>query len=193
MLDPGPGAQLVNSYALVSYLPDPLGAFLNRLRTELEPDSLSPRAHLTLLPPRELPEGVTPDQAWLFLAARLPKVPAPEVILEEVEAFEGTYVVYVAVEDGVRETLERMHQELNDGPLRCCEKFNYHPHVTIAQKLTKEKSAEVLEEASGQWSRFPHSKRFCANTFTFVRATAEGHWVDLYEIKLACGRDGCGC
>ena len=43
----------VNSYALVSYIPDPLRRFLDDLRRELVPGCV-PAAHVTVLPPRPL-------------------------------------------------------------------------------------------------------------------------------------------
>ncbi len=42
-----------NQFALVSYIPDPLGNFLDRLRLDLVP-GCSPHAHVTVLPPRPI-------------------------------------------------------------------------------------------------------------------------------------------
>ena len=40
-------------FALVSYIPDPLGAFLDDLRLKLAP-KCKPHAHITILPPRPI-------------------------------------------------------------------------------------------------------------------------------------------
>ncbi len=47
-------------YALVIYLPDPLGGFLDDLRLEMVP-GCNPHAHVSVLPPRPLP--VAPEAA----------------------------------------------------------------------------------------------------------------------------------
>ena len=46
-------AQTVSQFALVTYIPDPLGRFLDDLRLELTP-GCNPHAHVTILPPRPL-------------------------------------------------------------------------------------------------------------------------------------------
>jgi len=51
----------INSFALVSYIPEPLAGFLDRLRQELVPDCFL-RAHVTILPPR--PICSPPGEAW---------------------------------------------------------------------------------------------------------------------------------
>src|SRR5690242_4420576 len=42
-----------NVFALVIYIPEPLGSFLDNLRRELVP-SYNPHAHVSVLPPRSL-------------------------------------------------------------------------------------------------------------------------------------------
>ena len=51
----------INSFALVSYIPEPLAGFLDRLRQELVPNCFL-RAHVTILPPR--PICSSPEAAW---------------------------------------------------------------------------------------------------------------------------------
>src|SRR5215471_21485778 len=48
-----PAEQRLNVYALVIYIPDPLGRFLDDLRRELVP-GCNPHAHVSVLPPRSL-------------------------------------------------------------------------------------------------------------------------------------------
>ena len=44
----------LNVFALVVYIPGPLGVFLDELRRELVPH-YNPHAHVSVLPPRPLP------------------------------------------------------------------------------------------------------------------------------------------
>ncbi len=48
-----PAEQRLNVFALVIYIPDPLGRFLDDLRTALVP-GCNPHAHVSVLPPRPL-------------------------------------------------------------------------------------------------------------------------------------------
>ena len=48
-----PAEQRLNVFALVIYIPDPLGRFLDDLRRELVP-GCNPHAHVSVLPPRPL-------------------------------------------------------------------------------------------------------------------------------------------
>ena len=48
-----PIEERLNVFALVIYIPDPLGRFLDDLRKELVPD-YQPHAHVSVLPPRTL-------------------------------------------------------------------------------------------------------------------------------------------
>ena len=53
MLGSVPPEQRLNIFALVIYIPDPLGGFLDDLRRELTP-GCNPHAHISVLPPRPL-------------------------------------------------------------------------------------------------------------------------------------------
>src|SRR2546430_17506860 len=48
-----PAEQRINVFALVIYVPDPLGSFLDDMRRELLP-GCNPHAHVSVLPPRPL-------------------------------------------------------------------------------------------------------------------------------------------
>ncbi len=184
MPDPSSGASPVNSFALVTYVPDPLASFLDQLRTDLEPHTLSPRAHVTVLPPRALKPGVTAEEAWEFIDRRLPDFPALEIDLGPMEIFPGTNVVYVSVRHAFG-ALQEMHCGLNAGPVQFAECHSYHPHVTIAQKLTEAEAADVFRKAEERWERYRGPRTFLAETFTFVQNTAADRWRDLNEYVLA--------
>ena len=170
----------VNSFALVSYLPDPLAGFLDRLRTELVEDCHS-KAHLTVLPPRPLTCDV--DSAWRALQNRLHDFQPFRVELGQPEIFPVTQVIYLSVKSGYNE-LKQLHSKLNTGELAFEEPFEYHPHVTLAQELEPGEVAALFEKASARWKEFSHSHSFAVDRLTFVQNTLENRWTDLRGCGL---------
>jgi 2'-5' RNA ligase len=174
------GAQPINSFALVTYVPQPLGAFLDDLRLELVPGCL-PRAHVTILPPRPL--EITPEQAWSYIQSRIQEVPPFEVELTRVEIFDVTQVIYLAIGAGSEE-LKRLHALANTGPVAFAEPFPYHPHITLAQQLPPEEVAKAYEVAVRRWAECPYERRFSVETITFVQNSDENRWIDLARWTL---------
>ena len=178
----------INSFALISYLPEPLAGFLDSLRCELVPKCQA-RSHVTVLPPRPLCSGL-PENAWRDLNDRLDDVPPFRVDLGSIEIFPGTNVIYLSVASGFRE-LEQLHTVLNRGPLLFCEPFVYHPHVTLAQQLLPEQVEAAAALARRRWSEFPHAHHFTVEKLMFVQNTVENRWRDLegktLEKKLVAG------
>ncbi len=172
----------INSFALISYLPEPLAGFLNSLRCELVPRCQA-KTHITVLPPRPLANGL-PETAWEDLSDAIDDFPAFRVELTSIEIFQGTNVIYLSVGAGYRE-LERMHQALNRGPLEFAEPFEYHPHVTLAQELTPEQVEMTLARARSRWREFPASHSFMVDRLTFVQNTQENRWADLAGRMLS--------
>jgi 2'-5' RNA ligase len=166
----------INSYALISYLPEPLAGFLDALRCELVPRCQA-KTHVTVLPPRPLAEGL-PDGAWRDLNDSLDAFPPFRVELTSIEVFQGTNVIYLSVGAGYRE-LEKMHTTLNRGPLGFVEPFEYHPHVTLAQQLLPEQVEAASALARRRWREFPYSHSFMVDRLTFVQNTIENRWADL--------------
>lgn len=178
---PGPNAQdRLNSFALVSYIPDPLGRFLDALRREFVP-GFNPHAHVTILPPR--PISAEPDSAVANLAEKLSEFPAFEIEIAQVEIFRVSEVIYLGIGRGEADLLN-LHQALNIGPVKFEEPFKYHPHITLAQDLSSEQATEILAGARRQWASFPHRKAFPVETLTFVQNTVENTWVDLAQFTL---------
>src|SRR5580700_5129161 len=99
MLCDSGGQDLVNSFALVTYIPDPLGKFLDDLRRELAPGCI-PHAHVTLLPPRAL--SATPREATETVQAFVSSFRQFEIEASHVEIFPVTEVVYITVGEGRR-------------------------------------------------------------------------------------------
>jgi 2'-5' RNA ligase len=171
----------INSFALVCYLPSPLRDFLDALRRELSPECRA-KAHVTVLPPRPL--SVSSDEARRELRNGLAEFQSFSVELGEVEVFPSTHVVYISVLRGVEE-LHRMHVALNAGGLQFCDLFPYHPHVTLAQDLSTDRSAEAAGLARRQWKGAPVERAFRVERMTFVQNSAQNTWRDLDAWDLS--------
>ncbi len=173
----------LNQFALVSYLPDPLGAFLDRLRLELTPDC-NPHAHVTVLPPRPIDSGCELRKLTAFMEeeGRL-SIPF-EVTLGEIEVFPVTNVVYLSLARGESQ-LRELHELFNSGALEFNCPFPYHPHITVAQDLNEEQSAALAAKARRRWKEYDGPRRFTVEWLSFVQNVAPGMWVDLARIPLA--------
>ena len=174
----------VDSFALVSYISDPLAEFLDRIRHDFAPDSRA-RAHVTVLPPRPLkpaPEPVHIDAAWDQIQSRLKDVHPIRVELGGIEVFDGTQAIYIAIRSGDEE-LKRLHDLLNIGGLSFREPYPYHPHVTVVQELSPEDVPAAAQYSRWRWSEFPHLREFTVDQLTFVRNTEKG-WTDLATFNL---------
>jgi 2'-5' RNA ligase len=173
---------VINSFALIAYLPEPLAGLLDSLRCELVPRCQA-KSHVTILPPRPLAVGL-PETAWDDLNDYLDEFPPFRVELTTIEVFEGTNVIYLSIGAGYRE-LEQMHKALNRGPLQFKEPFEYHPHVTLAQELAPDQVEAAATIARRRWRDFPHSHSFMVDRLTFVQNTKENRWADLAGRRLS--------
>jgi 2'-5' RNA ligase len=178
------GARPQSLYALVIYLPDPLGAYLDDLRLEIVP-GCNPHAHVSVLPPRPLP--VAPDAAIEEARAIVAGLEPFDVELGPIRKFDVTDVVYIGVEGGA-EQLRHMHRSLNQGALAFPEPFPYHPHVTLAQEIPPGRVEVVRELAARRWREFQGPRKFRAETTMFVRNTHGNSWVDLAGGPLRAAR-----
>ena len=99
-----PAEQRLNVFALVIYIPDPLGRFLDDLRRELVP-GCNPHAHVSVLPPRPLAVDwqVASEQVRQCAAAR----PPFEIALERIRMFPVTNVIYIELGQGRGEMSSR--------------------------------------------------------------------------------------
>lgn len=172
----------INLYALVKYLPDPLGAFLTALRTELVP-SCHLRSHLTVLPPRQVQSR---DGAWQRLRDLTPTQRALHVVLGEIEIFPVTSVIYLSIASGFDE-LVCLHRHLAQESLAFDEPFVYHPHVTIAQGLDPEAAIAAAAVARRRWREYTGPRSFNLDVMTFVQSTDAADWLDLGEFGLDGG------
>jgi 2'-5' RNA ligase len=174
------GAERINLFALVIYIPDPLARFLDDLRKELTPGCL-PRAHVTILPPRPLIFSVdaATERARSIVSGFAPF----DILLGGVEIFQSTDVIYIGIKDGEQE-LRDLYRTLNTGSLASDEQYPFQPHITLAQDLIPGHVQEILELARKRWSACPHSRRIRADRAFFVQSKDDGTWADLAEFRL---------
>ena len=176
-----PGAwDRINSFALVSYIPEPLAGFLDRMRQELVPDCFL-RAHVTILPPR--PISSPPGAAWDLVRWFAPQFAPFEVNLTSVEVFPVSDVIYVNIAAGT-EQLTQMHVAMNADGLRFPDAFSYHPHVTLAQNLQPDQVDELMRVARARWAECTYAKTFRVEKAVFVQNTRKSGWIDLGECRL---------
>src|SRR6516164_3833575 len=142
--DGGSPSGTIDFFALVAYLPEPLSEFLSSLRQDLDP-RFTGKPHLTILPPRplSLPWG----EAWAELRPTIAKSHPLRVTLSDVETFEASSVVYLALCDGYNDVL-------NSGCANCGEAWPFHPHITLAHKSAAENFSEAAESARRRWREY---------------------------------------
>lgn len=174
-----PGFRLSGQVALVSYIREPLGSYLDGLCRELVPDC-RPRAHVSVLPPRPL--TCEPNCASDELQKLLESTPPFDLVLGEVEVFPVSHVIYVSIAQG-QEHLRHLHRALNHGAAKYQEMFPYHPHVTLAQDLGAGEVPGKLECARHRWRESPHDRTVHVDQLSFVQHQ-DGRWVDLQDILL---------
>jgi 2'-5' RNA ligase len=175
-----PAEERLNVFALVIYLPEPLGRFLDELRCELVPHD-KPHAHVSVLPPRPLAVDwqVASDQVRSLTEAWSPF----EIELTNIEVFPVTNVIYLELGAGAAE-LRRLHGAMNTRALEFHEPFAYHPHVTLAQELTSSDVTAAHALARRRWESYQGKRSFRAERAVFVQNTLHNMWVDLAEFGL---------
>ena len=169
-------------YALVAYVKNPAGEFVENLRRELHPDLPQVAAHLTILPPRPLAGSET---AALELLQRVCDGEEPfSVSLGAVETFiPVTPTVFIRIDsDSAR--MCALHEKLNIEVLRYREEWPYIPHMTIV-KMGSEKPAETaFQTARSRWQEYLGTRRITLERLTFVREDSPNCWVDLAPVVL---------
>jgi 2'-5' RNA ligase len=172
--------ECLNVFALVIYIPGPLGRFLDDLRREVVPDS-NPHAHVSVLPPRPLAVSwqTASEQARALTDSWSPF----DIQLTSIQVFPVTHVIYLEVGAGASE-LRRMHAAMNGTSLAFQEPFPYHPHVTVAQEIPHSGVEAVHEIAQRRWREYKGERTFCAKHAVFVQGTIDNQWIDLAEYSF---------
>jgi 2'-5' RNA ligase len=178
-----PGNPRWGFFALVSYIPDPLGSFLQGLR-EILPNSDSSEAHITVLPRRvlKLPVETASAQARSILR----QFPPFDVELSQVRRFPETKFLYLDLGEG-SSVVHDLHDALNKGDLFDAEEFEFRPHLTLGGPV----SPGVLDSAQYQ-AELTWNAEHCAPRFTIEEVvclwrspdSAQGEWRRLWSQKL---------
>jgi 2'-5' RNA ligase len=180
MLGRVPAEERLNVFALVIYIPAPLGNFLDDLRRELVPH-YNPHAHVSVLPPRPL--AVDWREASAQARALIEGWTPFDIELSSIERFPVTDVVYIDIGPGASQ-LRRIHATMNSSALAFQEPFPYHPHVTLAQEMPHEQVQPLADRAQQSWQAFTGARTFRADRAVFVQNTLSGHWIDLAEYSM---------
>src|SRR5271170_336683 len=139
-------------YALVAYVRNAVGEFVENLRQELHPDLPHLPAHVTILPPRWLKGGEI--AALETLEDICSQVEPFEVTLGDVETFVPvTPTVFIRVADGANRMRE-LHDRLNTQALTAVEEWPYMPHLTIVKQSTEELAQQAYIFARDRWAMF---------------------------------------
>jgi len=175
-----PAEDRLNVFALVIYIPDPLGQFLDDLRRELVP-AYKPCAHVSVLPPRPLAVD------WRLASVQLRELAEVwrpfDIELTEISVFPVTDVIYLELGTGAEE-LREMHTAMASKSLAFEEPFAYYPHVTLAQEIPHERVEELRDKARRLWREYQGPRRFRATQAVFVQSTMSNCWIDLAEYSL---------
>jgi 2'-5' RNA ligase len=183
-----PAEQRLNVFALVIYIPDPLGTFLDDLRRELVP-GCNPHAHVSVLPPRPISGDwqVAREQVRTLAESWQPF----DITLAEIRVFPVTNVVYLELGKGA-EDMHGLHAVMNTDSLRFDEPFEYHPHITLAQEIPGDRVREISNLARERWQEFTGPRTFRADRAAFVQNTLGNCWIDLAEYTLGATGDMVG-
>jgi 2'-5' RNA ligase len=169
-------------YALVGYVRNPVGEFVEKLRRELHPELPHLAAHLTILPPRLL-QG-SENSAIHALEGSCREVEPFEVGLGEVETFiPVTPTVFIRVAHAAVR-MQELHDQLNRDGVCCTEQLPYVPHLTIAKMSSEEQAWKAFEVARRRWAKYTDSRHIALEELTFVREMEANRWVDLASVPL---------
>ncbi|GAA1686086.1 2'-5' RNA ligase family protein [Fodinicola feengrottensis] len=163
-------AAAVRTIGVAISIPEPWGALLDAHRAA-SGDPLAPSvpAHVTLLPPTEIPEAQVEE-----VRAHLRSVAAEHSPFELHLRGSGTFrpvtsVVFVGVARGISEC-ELLESAIRGGPLRRDLHFPYHPHVTVAHDVDEASLDRVYEKLAD------FDARFRVGGFTLYTHGTDGQW-----------------
>jgi 2'-5' RNA ligase len=169
-------------YALVAYVSNPIGKFVESLRREFQPEHAHLPAHLTLLPPRPLTGTV--QEAVELIERTCGGVQPFEVTMGDVESFAPvTPTVFIRVAHAAYRMRE-LHEKLNNGGLRFDEPWPYMPHLTVFRFDEFDRAQLGFDAATERWSHYHDTRKILIDSVTFVREVAPHHWEDLVPIPL---------
>ena len=129
-------------------VPSPFQERLDDYRTALAGSAPETPAHITLVPPLEVPE-VELTRAVEHLGGVASQFAAFPIQLRGTGTFRPTTpVVYIEVALGAS-ACTRLATLVGAGPLSAPAAFPYHPHVTIAHRLSEDELDAALSDCAG--------------------------------------------
>jgi 2'-5' RNA ligase superfamily protein len=171
-------------FALVSYIPDPLGSFLHQLR-EVMPCGAIPQPHITILPPRplRLARNAASDLARNILT----RFSAFTVELSKIRSFPETQVLYLDLAQG-NELLHELHSVLNTGDLGHEERFEFRPHLTLTGAVPLSDLPSTKSKMEAAWHAVDCSRHFLLDEIVFLWLSpngSQGEWARLWSHSLS--------
>jgi 2'-5' RNA ligase len=173
---------LHSRYALVAYVRNHVGEFVESLRRELHPSLPYFSAHLSVLPPR----CIKASEALIgqYLEEACNAIQPFEVELGDVASFVPvTPTLFIQVWHGAYRMRE-LHDQLHRADLFEESEWLYMPHLTIAKMDTNEQAKAGFALADRRWREFAEGRRLRIEELTFVREEAPNRWVDLASVRL---------
>jgi 2'-5' RNA ligase len=160
-------------------VPEPWGSALTRRRAAAgDPQAAYTPAHVTLLGPTEVPTELLPAVEKHLAEVALAQPPFV-IDLRGTGTFRPiTDVVFVTLAAGISEC------ELLAGAIAAADgvhrdtRFEYHPHVTVAQDVPAAALDAVFEDLAG------FSARFDVTGFTLFSHGGEGPWRPRRDFTL---------
>jgi 2'-5' RNA ligase len=169
-------------YALVAYLHNAVGVFVEHLRQELHPNLPHLPAHVTILPPRRLKGSEI--SALETLEDLCGQAEPFEVGLGDAETFVPvTPTVFIRVTRAANR-MHELHDLLNQRALSAEEEWPYMPHLTIAKLGSEELAQKAYITARDRWAQFCGSRCIPVQELTFVREEDQNRWLDLAGVPL---------
>ena len=171
-------------YALVTYVRNPVGEFVEQLRRELHPTMPHMAAHLTILPPRELTG--TEAAALEFLEEACGRIVPFSVDLGDVETFlPTTPTVFIEVKRAAYRMRE-LHDRLWWWPALRGELALYSASHDLKTE-TDEQARAACVVARERWAQFPGKREVQVEKLMFVRENG-GRWQDVASVALGRGQ-----
>src|SRR5579862_1959810 len=169
-------------YALVAYVRNAVGEFVERLRQELHPDLPHLPAHVTILPPRQLQGSEL--SALETLDDICSQAEPFEVTLGDVETFvplNPTVFIHVA---HAAYRMRELHDRLNTKALAAVEEWPYLPHLTIVKISSEALAEQAYLYSRDRWAQFAGDRQVPVSELTFVREQENNRWLDLAGIPV---------
>ncbi|HQR79580.1 MAG TPA: 2'-5' RNA ligase family protein [Actinomycetota bacterium] len=141
-----------------------------------DPAAHTIQAHVTLLPPTQI-RGI--EEVADHLDAVAQRHRAFPVQLRGTGTFRPVSpVVYVRVAEGA-EQIVTLESDVRSGPLKRSLRFDYHPHVTVAQDVP-EPTLVVAQRTLADYEA-----TFTADAITLYEMGSGGVWGPLRDFELA--------